>query len=409
MVPYAYILRESPILLWGLSTRQRLDRAFRRTGRLNFLEDLGSVPPQSSVLLIRGDFLFDHRVINALIEAPGVMLTIVEDGKQVAVAAHVPAGCAQQALEALEGGSSGVSLPGVRSETLRTLCSAFEERLRKSDPPFVLPITVGNRAALEKRLFASSYKGVTDLITKWAWPRPAAWCTRQCVRLGLSPNQVTFTGFMLVLIATVLFSYGHFGWGLLAGWVMTFLDTVDGKLARVTITSSRFGHLFDHVIDLVHPPIWYVAWGLGLGVPYVVWPELSLQSILVVIIAGYIVGRLVELAFSLWLGPFGIFCWQPVDSYFRLITARRNPNLILLTAASIAGRPDLGLLAVACWTALTSGFLLVRLAMATATRIASGPLRTWLADIDPRTYERSLAAKLFSSRPESSPSPGAQQ
>ena len=45
---------------------------------------------------------------------------------------------------------------------------------------------------------------------------------------------------------------------------MTFLDTVDGKLARVTVNSSYFGHLFDHAIDLISPPFWYLIWGLGL-------------------------------------------------------------------------------------------------------------------------------------------------
>jgi phosphatidylglycerophosphate synthase len=42
----------------------------------------------------------------------------------------------------------------------------------------------------------------------------------------------------------VLFWHGDYGWGLLAGWVMTFLDTVDGMLARVTLTATRFGNLF---------------------------------------------------------------------------------------------------------------------------------------------------------------------
>ena len=32
---------------------------------------------------------------------------------------------------------------------------------------------------------------------------------------------------------------------------MTFLDTVDGKLARCTIASSKLGNIFDHGIDLV--------------------------------------------------------------------------------------------------------------------------------------------------------------
>jgi phosphatidylglycerophosphate synthase len=45
------------------------------------------------------------------------------------------------------------------------------------------------------------------------------------------------------------------------------LDTVDGKLARVTVTSGRFGHCFDHIIDLIHPPVWYILWGRGLKAP----------------------------------------------------------------------------------------------------------------------------------------------
>ena len=48
------------------------------------------------------------------------------------------------------------------------------------------------------------------------------------------------------------------------GWLMTFLDTVDGKLARVTVTSSRIGDVLDHGLDIIHPPLWYIAWGVGL-------------------------------------------------------------------------------------------------------------------------------------------------
>ena len=396
---YAYILCKSPILLWGLSPRQRLERVLRRAGVVDFLENLESIPAQSSVLLIRGDYLYDDRVINRLIETTDVVLQAGPDGARVAVAANVPSNCALQAWEILNGRSAETSLPGMRTEIPETLSSSYQRSLKKSDPPFVLPITEINRRELEQRLFAWSYKGVTDLVTKWVWPRPAQWCTRVCVRFGLSPNQVTSIGFVLAIIATVLFARGRFGWGLLAGWMMTFLDTVDGKLARVTITSSRFGHLFDHVIDLVHPPIWYLAWGLGLGVSHVGSPEISLNITLWVIIGGYLVGRLVELVFKKCLGPFVIFCWRPVDSYFRLITARRNPNLILLTTGAVIGHCDFGLLAVAFWTGLTSLFLIIRLGMAGFTRIASGPLRTWLMDIDQGAYDKSLAAKLFTRRP----------
>jgi phosphatidylglycerophosphate synthase len=176
---------------------------------------------------------------------------------------------------------------------------------------------------------------------------------------------------------------------------MTFLDTVDGKLARVTVTSSKFGHYFDHLIDLIHPPIWYILWGLGLGVSQFNFIGLSINTAFWLIMIGYAGGRLVEGAFLAWLGKFGIFCWRPIDSYFRLITARRNPCLILLTAGALIGHPDWGLIAVVIWTMVTSIFLLGRLLMALIRRQAAGSVRSWFLDIDQTKQKQPLAVRLF--------------
>jgi phosphatidylglycerophosphate synthase len=67
-----------------------------------------------------------------------------------------------------------------------------------------------------------------------------------------------------MLLATWLFWQGHLLPGLIPAWGMTFLDTVDGKLARTTMTSSRWGNLFDHGVDLLHPPFWWLAWWHGI-------------------------------------------------------------------------------------------------------------------------------------------------
>jgi len=286
-------------------------------------------------------------------------------------------------------------MPGVRTETLETLSISFQQRLLKFEPPFVLPITPEAKRFLERRLFDWSYKGVTDLVTKWVWPRPAQWVVGQCVRFGLRPNHVTIIGLLLVILAGVLFAYGWYGWGLLAGWLMTFLDTVDGKLARVTVTSSKFGHYFDHLIDLIHPPIWYILWGLGLGVSRFNFIGLSINAVFWLIVGGYVVGRLVEGAFLARLGKFGIFCWRPIDSYFRLITARRNPCLILLTAGALLGHPDWGLIVVAIWTMVTSIFLLGRLLTALIRQQATGSVRSWFLDIDQTKQKQPLAVRLF--------------
>jgi hypothetical protein len=70
--------------------------------------------------------------------------------------------------------------------------------------------------------------------------------------------------------------------------------------------------------------------------------------------------------------------WQPFDSRLRLITARRNPNLVILTIAMLFGRPDIGMIVVAVWIVICLVIHGVRLAQAALAR-RHGPLRSWLA------------------------------
>ena len=63
-------------------------------------------------------------------------------------------------------------------------------------------------------------------------------------------------------------------------------------------------------------------------------------------------------------GGMHIHVWRQIDSQFRLITARRNPNMVILVAALLFGRPDIGLELVAWWTIISLIFHAVRLAQA---------------------------------------------
>ena len=398
MIIFAHIINDSPVQHWGLTSRQRIRRVLDSAGVFAVIDDMASIPPNGSVILLRGDYLFDDRVLKYLVDSQDVLLQISKDQDREIVAARVSSRLAGPAADIIKGAADGRSLPAVRTETLETLSLSFQQQLLKFEPPFVLPITAENRQDLEGRLFDASYKGVTDLVTKWIWPAPARWAVGQCVRLGLRPNHVTVIGLLLVILAGIFFTRGSYGWGLLAGWLMTFLDTVDGKLARVTVTSSRFGHYFDHLIDLVHPPIWYILWGVGLGVGHLEVIGISITAAGWLICTAYVVGRLVEGVFLAGLGKFGVFCWRPVDSYFRLITARRNPCLIFLTAGVLLGRPDAGLAAVTVWTVLSSLFLCLRLAQGLHRQRADGALRSWFLDIDPAKPSQPLAVRLFTSQ-----------
>ena len=330
--------------LWGMTSAERLSRIYRRLG---LREAASDAVLMDDVVVVDAGWVFDESLIKALAGRPGVALTD-ETGRIVAL--HATAAQAVAAVAAINAGQDPVdAVPTLTRLTALELGSAYNSALRKKEPPVLERLTPQTRVAVEKRLFQGSYKGVTDLVTKYVWPTPARIVTRWCALAKMTPNQVTLIGFIMVLAAFYLFWKGQFGWGLVCAWIMTFLDTVDGKLARVTLTSSKWGNVFDHGIDLVHPPFWWWAWYVGVGAVGLTMPHGGLA--LAVIVGGYVFQR-VEEGIFLALFKVEMHAWRPFDSFFRLITARRNPNLIMLTLALLAGRPDIGFLAVAIWTAI---------------------------------------------------------
>ncbi len=367
--------------IFGLDTTARTERIFARAG---IPADAMEAPSamdrkQATIVLVRADAVLDPALANAVRHRPGLIL-LDSEGK-TPLLAHVSAEDVDDARRVLETGDVSIA----RERGWRVLPpeglgdAAFQKKLRKREAPYALPYRPEKRGELEWRVFMGTYKGATDIITKRLWPRPAFYVTRWLAEhTSITPNMVTFLSFLLVLVAFGLFAAGQYGWGLLAAWLMTFLDTVDGKLARTTLTSSRFGDVFDHGIDLIHPPFWYWAWAMGLRAAGHPLPPEWLWGSLLVIIVGYVVQRLME-GLSIALLGMEIHIWRRFDTWFREITARRNPNLVLLTLSWLVGRPDWGLLAVAAWTLVSLLVHAVQLAQAFAERRRHGQLTSWMA------------------------------
>jgi len=341
----------NPTRLWGLTSLQRLRRIARAQGRAVLAE------PQGAALLVDLRYAFDPAWLR--IAEPGTAVT--RGG--VPVVAHVTPDRPDPA-------------------TLRTIpqetASVENHQLRKRERPFMERLEPATAPALERASYQGAYKGVTDILTKYLWPEWAFHLTRLAARWGLSPNQVTAISLVFCIAATAAFWTGLYWLGLALALVMMVLDTVDGKLARCTITSSKWGNIFDHGIDLVHPPFWWWAWGAGLATYGRPLSDAAFWGCMAAILGGYVVQRLIEGAF---IGLFGIHIhvWRRFDSRFRLVTARRNPNMPILLAFLAVGRPDWGLIAVAAWTVISLLVHLVQLLQALAARARGRPVVSWLA------------------------------
>jgi phosphatidylglycerophosphate synthase len=396
MTIYALVSENSPVSLWGLSSEQRLQRQLKEVSKessgdlsdIRWLKRTDETPATGQVLLLNGSFLFENRTIKRILAQPN---SILHHADNVAAAAFVDVGLLKSVLTSMEERNPDIpeGLQVIHTADMQT----FDLSLSRSTPPLLEPVNGARKSELENRLYGNAYKGITDLVTKFVWPTPARHFVHLCANLHISPNMVTSFGLFLVVAACYLFLNGHYGWGLLAGWFMTFLDTVDGKLARVTIQSSKFGHLYDHIIDLIHPPFWYIYWGMSLVNFQPVLGQGQEQMYWIIIVA-YIAGRVVEGLFPM-MGSCGIFTWRPFDAWFRLVTARRNPCLILLTLSFLTGKPEWGFIAVTFWSALTTMILLLRLLQALVVRLTQGPLSSWLSENDVATGVNAYSYSIF--------------
>jgi len=360
---------DNPVPIWGMPNRERLRRIAVQQ-RLSF--DDAAAPHQ---LLANLAFVFDPAWSLHLATHPGAVL--VHDGRPVL--AHVETAAARAAVTAAMladaplGSDSGLEIIDAAARE-----GIYNLALRKRETPFVERLTPATVPAIERASYAGAYKGVTDLLTKYLWPGWAFHLTRLAARIGLSPNGVTAIGTLLCIVATIAFWYGWFWTGMATGLVFMVLDTVDGKLARCTITSSPIGNIWDHGIDLVHPPFWWWAWAVGCAPYGHPLDHATFAAVMAVILFGYGAQRAIE---GVFMRAFGmhIHVWRKFDSDFRLVTARRNPNMVILFAAMLIGRPDWGIIAVAGWTVISLVVHLVRLIQAFLLRHSGAAVASWLA------------------------------
>ena len=368
--PLFVTVGHNPARAFGIAAVDRARALAEQAG----LEPADEAQAGRATLYADLNWAWDPEWLVDLSERPGSVLT--KDGHPAL--AHVPVG--GDAAPVLAAMQSGGQFDGASLELVDADTAAFSYRkLRKRDRPFVMRLDPADPEPVERAAYDASYKGVTDILTLYLWRRPAFYLTRWAARAGMSPNLITAIGTAFCIAAFFLFYQGWYWTGIAAGFVFMVLDTVDGKLARCTGQSSHWGNLWDHGVDLVHPPFWWWAWAEGLkayGRPL----DDRVYELMIVgaIVFGYVAQRVIEGIFVRRYGMH-IHVWQKIDSQFRLITARRNPNMVILFAALAFKRPDLGIELVALWTVLSLIFHAVRLAQANAAHDRGQPVVSWLS------------------------------
>ena len=188
------------------------DKAIRQTSERFFIPEVGVRLDQSLELYQELAHAVKSRMRAEAAEIAAHQA--LRDGAAQENAAAVRALLSQPA-----GDATALASLGLRAVTPDSLGISYRKNLRNFVPPYVLSMVDMDVAAIERHMFMASYKGLTDIVTKWVWPAPARAAVRLCTRWGISPNAVTTTSVALVIVATWLFWHGHYGSGLVLAWL----------------------------------------------------------------------------------------------------------------------------------------------------------------------------------------------
>lgn len=227
---------------------------------------------------------------------------------------------------------------------------AYVDKLRRTLPYWIYGVdSVETRKRLERKMFWDNYKGSTDFLTRYVYP-PIVWpLVLLCIRLRIHPNAVTIFAIVLAIAAIPFWANGEWLWGFVCAYGMSVLDSVDGKIARVTLTDSRIGNVLDHGTDQVHPPFWYFAWAWGLSFQY---PESPLMQAAGWLVFFYFADRIALAIAKRRLG-FALHAATELDGRIRTFIARRNITMTIMAFALLVGQGPLGFYIITAWQGAT--------------------------------------------------------
>ncbi len=120
---------------------------------------------------------------------------------------------------------------------------------------------------MQKKAQPSRINEGQECIFVYTFLRPISqFFTKFYILLGLSPNTVTFLGFLLGLLACYFFYLGDRA-SLIYGGLLAYISLVhsasDGEVARLTNKKSALGEFLDSIMDIIKIYFLFLALSIG--------------------------------------------------------------------------------------------------------------------------------------------------
>ncbi len=198
------------------------------------------------MIILEGDCVYDERVIRTLKEHPDELMIYDETQTRSPLAIRIT----NDSIRRLQPtGAALIKLTEESSIEKKSTQSmnAYLRFLRKTVTPVLRRISEKeDLRAIENDLFAKTYKGGLELIGTYGYRIPVRGLTKLCARAGITPNQITGVATVCRFGAIPFLAIGWLWTGLLLAAIFIILDSLDGKLARLTWRLSVIADKVDH-------------------------------------------------------------------------------------------------------------------------------------------------------------------
>jgi phosphatidylglycerophosphate synthase len=238
------------------------------------LQIANALPNDAQVVVMRGDCLFDSRLLRLLDDqnAPAALVdsrpppsleTLVSAAGwtkrgRLCGAALLSREWLQSSREAFDGALE----QGINAGEIDALDIVGRDwhhvSMRRQLRPLWFPAPGPQQQKhAAKLLVQSAQKGCLDFPAIVHGPIENFLISYLC-RTSITPNQLTLITNIVAWAATFCFALGHLIWGTILALAVGVLDGLDGKQARIKVETSKIGKL-EHTFDAVFEHSWWIA------------------------------------------------------------------------------------------------------------------------------------------------------
>jgi phosphatidylglycerophosphate synthase len=218
---------------------------------------------------------------------------------------------------------------------------------------FRVPLEHDRRLA-ERIILDSAQKGTLDLPAYVHAPIENAIISLLC-KTRITPNQITVVGFIIGCSATVAFALGRIGPGIIAALVFGVVDGLDGKQSRVKIETTERGK-WEHHLDYLIENSWWAA------IAFQLWRSGQFPNVFfffALLIGSHLLDEFAKRRVKIVKGRL-LDDVSRFDRAFRLIAARRNVYVWILTCGFLLHAFPQSYAVICGWAAFSAAVHLVR-------------------------------------------------